>query len=439
MKKIFAFIPAVLLGFSSCDYLDITPVGEVIPESVSDYRALMTSAYRVVPDKKYLLTVRTDELNMNDDAWTGGSFEDIANWNDLSPAPQTYEYPWASFYQAIFYTNSVITDGPNATLDGTEDREQLIGEAYMLRAYMHFELLNHYATPYDAATAATDRGVPISTVIDIEQNYVPASVAAVYAQIWNDINTGLEKMTTDKYETGYNYRFSKDAGYALKARVALYQKDYATALEAAKEVINRRSLTNLNESSVSPVNYKSDENILAMERVSNYDIYDDFKISATHMALYDKSNDLRPALYFAEHWWEGYQLKKCRTTDERVTFRTAEAYLIAAECEAVIGNTANAAEYLATLAANRLKPEAAEAKKAELEAMNAEQLIAEVANERMRELIGEGHRWYDLRRTTQQELNKTVLGKDYTLAEKDGRYTLRIPKSAVEANPDLKD
>lgn len=439
MKKIFKFIPAVLLGLSSCDYLEITPVGEVIPESVTEYRALMTSAYRVVPDKKYLLTVRTDELDMTEWAWTAGSMEDIANWNDLSPAPQTYEYPWSSFYQSIFYTNSIINDGANATLDGSEDRDQLIGEAHMLRAYMHFELLNHYAKPYDAATAETERGIPVSTVIDIEQNYKPATVAEVYAQIWSDINAGLEKMTLDNYEAGKNYRFGKDAGYALAARVALYQKDYTAALEAAKEVISRRQLENLNETGLCPANYKSVENILALERVSNYDIYDDFTVSYGHTALYDQANDLRVNLYFNEYWMGGYQLRKCRTTDERVTFRTAEAYLIAAECEAINGNASEAAAYLSTLAENRLKPEAAEAKKAALAAMTAEELVAEIADERMRELIGEGHRWYDLRRTTQQEITKYVLGKEYTLAKGDGRYTLRIPKSAVEVNPDLKD
>ncbi|MGL4293718.1 MAG: RagB/SusD family nutrient uptake outer membrane protein, partial [Bacteroidales bacterium] len=279
MKKIFALIPALMLSFASCDYLDITPVGDVIPENVSDYRALLTSGYRTVPDKKYLLTVRSDELNMSDGAWTAGSLQDIANWNDNNPSPQTTPYPWSTFYQTIFYANSVIIEAPNAKEDGSEDRNQLIGEAYLLRAFMHFELLNHFSKPYNAATAATDRGIPVSILIDIEQNYIPSPVEEVYTQILSDIEEGMARLSTDRYEAGYNYRFSKDAAYAFKARVALYRKDYATALNAAKEVISRRELENLNESKVSPVNFKSTENIQAMERVSNYDIYDDFTVS----------------------------------------------------------------------------------------------------------------------------------------------------------------
>ena len=70
--------------------------------------------------------------------------------------------------------------------------------------------------------------------------------------------------------------------------------------------------------------------------------------------------------------------------------------------------------------------------------MNKETLIQEILNERTRELAFEGHRWFDLRRTTRPRIEKTLLGGQTVILEQnDERYTLRIPQSAIEANPNL--
>lgn len=47
--------------------------------------------------------------------------------------------------------------------------------------------------------------------------------------------------------------------------------------------------------------------------------------------------------------------------------------------------------------------------KAEIETMNQEQLLADIMEERARELVFEGHRWFDLRRTTRPEVIKNYM------------------------------
>lgn len=69
--------------------------------------------------------------------------------------------------------------------------------------------------------------------------------------------------------------------------------------------------------------------------------------------------------------------------------------------------------------------------------MDAQTLLQEIADERARELLYEGHRWMDLRRTTQPQIQKIYNGSTYTLQAGDSRYTLPFPQSAVEDNPDL--
>ena len=52
-------------------------------------------------------------------------------------------------------------------------------------------------------------------------------------------------------------------------------------------------------------------------------------------------------------------------------------------------------------------------------------------------LFSEGHRWFDLRRTTRPRIQKELGGSIYVLEQDDARYTLRIPQEAIDANPGL--
>ena len=78
-------------------------------------------------------------------------------------------------------------------------------------------------------------------------------------------------------------------------------------------------------------------------------------------------------------------------------------------------------------------------REAEVMDMTRDELRQEIRDERFRELAFEGHRWFDLRRTTLPELVKTYQGETYVLEQGDERYTLRIPPEAIEANPGLEE
>ena len=44
-----AYILLAALGLASCNYLEIEPVGKVIPHKTSEYRALLTEGYSRFP------------------------------------------------------------------------------------------------------------------------------------------------------------------------------------------------------------------------------------------------------------------------------------------------------------------------------------------------------------------------------------------------------
>ena len=70
MRKIYIMLlmsSVVLL--TACDMLDIQPTGKVIPQTLAEYRALIATAYKTVPDARGLACFRSDELYVKDDSW----------------------------------------------------------------------------------------------------------------------------------------------------------------------------------------------------------------------------------------------------------------------------------------------------------------------------------------------------------------------------------
>ncbi|MCZ4695716.1 RagB/SusD family nutrient uptake outer membrane protein [Ancylomarina euxinus] len=440
--KVYISIMLALLVLPSCDeYLDVKPAGTVIPETFEEFRALMNRAYYLTPAENSKLTMRTDEVKFYRWAWENdiASYKDIYLWEDETPAPSTLSFGWQSFYKAIFYANHIIAEGSEIT-DGTkEEIEQLQGEAYLMRALMHFNLVNQYASHYDLISSAIDKGVPVSTVIDLEANYAPSTVAEVYELVESDLTKGLALLNVEEYGLGKNYRFTRTAANALQARVALYKNEWANALASAKTTLAIKSdLEDLNNSeNLIPSEYNSKESIMALEEGIHSAVVNSVFVSDELMGVYDMDNDLRFAKYYSDNGSGSYVVSKGGDDKFRCTFRTAELYLIAAEASAQLDQLDDACDYLNQLKVTRLKPDFYTTEVARTAAMNKAELIKEILTERFRELAFEGHRWFDLRRTTQSEIAHVFGDETVVLRQGDPRYTLPYPQEAINNNPNL--
>lgn len=426
------------LSISGCKkYLEIEPVGKVIPTSVEDFRALITSAYVGFPKHKALLAFRTDELTLNEFSDDFPAVKDIYTWKDANQDGLTVPFPYIQFYKSIFYANQVIAEVETKAGISTETA-QLKAEAYLLRAYAHFELLNLFAKPYNKSTAGTDKGIPLVTVVDIEQKFPQATVEEVYNQIFSDLAAGQALLNVDKWESGKNYRFDKRAALALSARIYEFRGEWSKALTASQAVLALNSeLEDLNTAgSVLPNNYLSKENIMSLEDVMDSRASNVSYISAHLLGIYNQTNDLRFTRYFSKSG-SRYRSIKGNSNALKITFRNGEMYLIAAEAALQTENKDLALQRLLALKAKRLTPGYFLTEQTRISALSATGLMAEIIAERERELALEGHRWYDLRRYGQPELIHTVDGTNYTLQKNDPRYTLRFPQEAITNNPGL--
>ena len=440
--KIKTLLLSVLAAFAltACDdFLDITPTGKVIAKTGDEYRALLTYEYKYFAKDRYMTTLRTDEMLMDmvkTSSTDKDAYLDLWRWKDEAPSPTTSYFSWRTYYHTIYIANYVIGHQHEITNATKEEINQLVGESYMLRAYCHFLLVNLYAEPYTHCTPAGTRGVPMQLKADVNAIPASSSVEAVYQQVLSDLNEAEKYLNVEVWEEGKNYRFNKVSAQALRARTYLYMGQWEEALKAATTVLETHNqLEDLTTNSYTlPNSYKSVENIVALERFSS-NLYTAINIPSPDFISMYRTGDQRRTKFYKRVTSSTYSLQKGGSDDNACSFRTSEMYLIAAEASACLDSLENAVGYLVPLMEKRLNQSAYQTTLELVNNMTQEELIQEILDERARELAFEGHRWYDLRRTTQPALMRTYDGATYTLTPE--KYTMRFPTEAVEANPEI--
>ena len=439
-KLVCLLLGLVLLG--SCDnFLDIQPTGKVIPRTGEEFRALLTSAYDGVPEGRGFTTFRSDEMKMNTAVSSSedlNAYLDIWLWNDVAPSETTISPAWRTFYEVLFIANYVI-ESKDEIEDATQDEiNQMVGEAYMLRAYMHFLLVNMYGEPYTNCDPATSKAIPLKLNSSVEETPFRNTVGEIYDSVLSDMEQAEGLINKETWDSGYTYRFNRLSVDALRSRVYLYMGDWAKSLQYSESVLDRKdNLTDMS-GNVLPNHYLSDEAIVSLEQVLTASYKNAGRVSD---ALYRSyvSGDLRRTKFYKATTASNVQVTKGGDNTFRCTFRVGEMYLNAAEASLMTGEGGmeKARTRLLQLMKTRYNQTTYTTKETAVNAMNSTELLDEIYAERFRELAFEGHRWFDLRRTTRPRMEKVYKNETSVLEKDDSRYTLLIPTEAIEANPNL--
>lgn len=135
---------------------------------------------------------------------------------------------WMVAYKVIYMTNTVIEsteEGASATSD------HLLGEAYFVRAWMHFNLVNLYAKPY--SHGRDNIGVPLHISTNNPEPF-REKVGPVYDQIVKDLTKASQLMGASRGNAGYP---SKDAALGLLSRVHLYMGSYDEVINTVNTML----------------------------------------------------------------------------------------------------------------------------------------------------------------------------------------------------------
>ncbi len=447
MKKLTSILLIIsLLVTTGCDnFLDITPTGRVIPETAQDYRELMTEAYYLMPSSRGLTAFISDEIDMtskNLDSYDKDSFLDLWLWNNVNPSGATTYFDWAQYYKMIFIANTVIENEKSIT-NGTEaEINQIVGEAYMMRAYNHFILVNLYALPYNSETATSSTGIPLKLNSSMDEVLKPSSIAEVYASVLSDIDNAEKKLNVETWETGLNYRFNTLSVDALRSRVYLYMGRWEDCYNASERVLSKKNeLVDLVSGRTLPNAYNSSESIVALEMnmTSTYNNVDKLVPKALYNLYLPGTQDQRARKFYKTEVG-GYSLIKGGSSEYRCSFRVGEIYLNAAEAALKNHHPEICKTLLLKLLEKRYQTAAYTQAEIDINAMDNDALLDEVYLQRQLELSYEGHRWFDIRRMEKEKrpvLTREYEGQTYHIEDNYPELTIKIPDEAKEANPYL--
>ncbi|MCF8715378.1 RagB/SusD family nutrient uptake outer membrane protein [Joostella atrarenae] len=461
IKNIIICLCAIIaLTACSSDFLDIDPEQNVPSENaVTDIKTLQTAINGVYSklqsDAYYGRSMYVIPELMADNLYLSsrntGRYLDFDNFI-VNEENSYVEDTWNAIYEVIANATKAINGGEkleSTTPEQQKEIDQLIGEAYAIRALAHFDLSRLFAQPYNFTANADHLGVPIVS-ISTDENISPKrnTVSEVYAQINNDLSTAILNMTS----TNNDGRFTKYAAKALAARVAIYQENYSNAIKYSSEVIAEGGyslISNENYNDIWESEFNSESifeiiNTIADNEGTNslghyfdpsgyadalvtpnlYSSYDENDVRKTAITEGSKQGAEEDALFV-------YKFPKgTQYTDNIRILRLAEQYLIRAEAYAKNNEYEKAQTDLETIM-RRANPNAIDVTE------TGQALIDKVIEERRKELAFEGNRLFDLNRNKkdiQIIQGENIIDASYP----NDKFILPIPLDELNANPNIK-
>ena len=442
----------LLACLCSCDdYLSNVPKGQRIPTTLNDFSVMLADEYTNCREDVTQALVLLNDRYVSDgylsyyELWNANYF-----WNenaDRIAMNKSDETTYYNGYAGISTANLIIENAPTATEATDAERGQVIAQAKILRAMKYFTLVNYYAKTYNAATAATDGGVPLITSAEVGATYTQPSVQEIYDFIVQDISEALPALP----ERALNVLYAdKATAYALAARVYLQMGNYQEALASAGEALKRNdrlfdwvafyndnaavlSVPDVYQSITSPMGFDYEENYIFCHGNNSYsgndlqmreDRGNRFEQGDAHFMSRWKIRTMAGSTYYNPNMG-GYF--------NRGGLTTTEVYLIQAECMARTGNVAGAMDVLNTVRQKRILPEYYQP----LAASSADEAIDMIIKVKGDALVQTIIPFCDARRLNLEPahartLTKVENGQQYTLSPSSHMWVMPFPMGAVK-------
>ena len=259
MKKIVLFTTALLLIFSCSKMMDTEPTTESSLSMLKDTDGLQVALdgiYASMYNRIDFLTANTHQTFGNMAVFLAADLmgEDIVQtakgpgwfWNDYTYGVreryaskiQRCYFIWAYFYELINNANAIIEAGETAGGDPAK-RDCIIGQAYAIRAFCYFMLIQSYQQTYIGHQDSP--GVPLytKTTTSASEAKGRGTVQQIYDLIVDDIKQSLAHLQASGLEQDHVSHLDQYAVNLLKGRIALVMNDWDTAIDAADIALSK--------------------------------------------------------------------------------------------------------------------------------------------------------------------------------------------------------
>ena len=496
MKKLKIYFLAVLsvFIFSCDDAIDITQPGrfnaDAAYQSVEDLRLGLLGVYNEldITDMMEFNSTFTDEISIGFD--NGGQGLGDGRYGYILNATSGISSDvWVDHYDAINFATRLIEASALITPTAAEQDEynNIVGQAYAIRAWSHFMLYSYYTVDY-----TDDSGlcvIRLDYVPDLDETPGRNTVGEVVGLINNDLDRAENLLNGDNSDPTF---MNTDFVTALRARLAAYREDWSSAASFAAELTAKYPLADQDQYFNMYEDTDNTEVIFKLER-SVGDSYDAQAltgggwagalysfVSATKdggpyfemgRALYnnfadndirrerciDPSSDIDPN-YASNPDFRNSDILVIRKypgsdgqplLNDLKVFRASEMVLIQAEAAAAQGDLAGAASFLKQIRDARLGEDTPM-----MTFANEQEAFGAILDERRLELCFEGHRWVDLKRLGQRgnrkidrdpldcQINDSCPGSSQYPAFDNAnsyKFTLPIPQVESNANPVIRE
>ncbi|MGB3585932.1 MAG: RagB/SusD family nutrient uptake outer membrane protein [Tunicatimonas sp.] len=475
MKNIVHLLVVTLLFVACEDALEEAPVDQIAREafytSADDAQAAIFAVYDPLRNTDYYGARLLGHLEVLAEYANGrGSYRPVSEYQGLDAVNTgRTENMWQQMYSSINRANAVIGNVPSIVMDETE-KNAIVAEAHFLRALNYYNLVRGWG------------GVPLRTeeTIDLSNQAAPrATVDQVYELIVDDLEIAERGLPAEQDEIG---RATQWAAKTLLAEVYLTREQWDLSRDKAQEVIssNQFTLVAVQEPDdfsnlFGPEIISSSEEIFSL-KYTRVDGQGFWFLSFIHLvqAGYSAAG-FRVVLgipdlpFYTE--WDDNDLRKEHTIytsyvdaqgdsiplpdNEPMLFRKfrdpegvspvghgndfpvlryADALLIYAEAASQASGGPTAEAYGAI---NQIRRRAygldasTSAPSVDLSGLDAATFRDAVLQERAREFVAEGRRWWDLKRTGRARAVIEATGKEFN----DIMLLWPIPLAEIDNNP----
>lgn len=478
-KLILAFITVTFMGCN--DAIEITQPGRLDAanafRSVADLRSGLLGAYNFLdttPEIGFTASF-TDEVFRGRD--NGGQNNSEQNFNLNSSNGYVFQI-WTNYYAAIGLANRIIAAAPSINRsEDPEEYDNVVGQAYAIRAFSHFKILTYFSTDYtdDSALAGL---LLLSPTEDIFASTPRSTNGEFYTSIDSDLAMAEELITTDEGVTFMGDDFIT----AVRARMAAYRGQYSLADSFAASLLGSYPIANQSQYFSMFDDTDFTEIIFSLER-SVGDTYDNqgtagggwagslfafidatlsggpfMEISRSTFNILDGTSDVRlirnvnlneslidPDYESNPNFLNDDVLLVFKypgiaeqdLLNDLKEFRSAEMLLIRAEAAADANQLIVAATFIKQLRDARFGSD-----QPLPSYTNQQQAFGDILDERRLELLFEGHRYIDLKRIgdrgnrqIDRDPTECALLAGCTLSNSSDLFTLPIPISEITANP----